>query len=320
MGNYLIIICLLVISVLGYILMMKLLNIQIGNKRKMLSSVLNEKHKEQTQLQTWLDNKGLLKRISPNLIMDEFEKHGVKISRQKYFSTFFLGIGIGIVVTMVYFRPVIYLMPIIALLGGVIATNIKLQNAKKEYIHLLDSTISIYMSSLSSSLQTFSNLKDSLQSILPALEEPIKKDVEEAILYLADGKDVRSAFSKMNKKYPQKELKHFNDQLDVVVKSGAYQNDTLRKLAFKMKKKATYRRKLKTAHRTGFKQWRTFVFLTLSVPFLFIFLSWDNFLIIMNSFILTIVYVLAFTLIFITYRKLEELEVYDPTNDDAIKL
>lgn len=315
-------IILIVIAVIGYVVIMKMQTLQINKKRKMLSTVLNERERElqeQTEFQNWLQKNKILKYMSPIYIMQESEKYGAKINKKTYLSNFMLGVGLGIVISVVYFHPVIYLMPVIALLGGVVATNIKLHNSKKEYIHLLDSSISIYMTSLATALQTFSNLPDSLRSILPTLEQPISKDVEEAMMYLANGKDARIAFKKMNEKYPQKELKHFNDQLDVVVRSGSYQNDTLRNLAYKMKKKATYRRKLKTSHRQGFKAWRTFVFFILSVPFLFIFISWDHFLTIMNSLVLSIVYTLSFIMIFVTYRKLEELEVYDPTNDDAIK-
>lgn len=316
--NILSIISLIVIALLSYFIINKLISRQNGLKRKRLSQVLSTDEKNmRTSFTDWLDKKGVLRYLSPAMIMAESETYGKKITVQSFVSSFILGVLIGLVIIFVYFQPFIYLFPL-ALIGGVVAVNMKLHKIKKEYVQLLDSKISIYMSSIATSMRTFGNIRGAMQSVLPTLEEPIKNDVEKALISLQDGKEVRVAFGEMNRKYNQKELTHFHDQLDIIVKGGAGENDTLRNLAFKMKKKSTYRRKLQTAHRGAFKVWKTFVFLTLSVPFLFLFVSFDNFLLIMNSPLLSLAFLIALFLIAYTYRKLEQLEVYDPTSDQNI--
>lgn len=309
-----------IIATLTYFSVMKFIELLSNKKRIRLSSFLKE-NEEQKSLPVlkWLDKFGIRKYVSPQHIMFEAEKHGVSITKRSYFSTFLIGTVIGIVVMIVYFQPVIFLMPF-ALIGGIIATNIRLHNIKKKYNQELDSKLGIYMSSLSTAMGTFTNLKDALQSVLPTLEFPVRNDVEEAIIILQDGKSVKEAFSKMNKKYPQKYVRLFHDQLDVIVKSGSNDTKTLRSVALKMKKKETYRRKLQTAHRQNFKVWRAFVFLSLSAPFLFIFVSMDNYKLVMNHIASSIVFALTFILIFVTYRQLEKLEVYDPTADDSINI
>lgn len=309
---------LLVIAVLAYFIVNKLLNLQLNTKRKRLSSFLQEHDiKENSRFVELLKRKGILQYISPSYIIEESEKHGTEISKSSFYSTFLIGTVLGVIVMIIYFRPLLFLMPI-AILGGVIATNLRLHKIKKEYIHLMDSKISIYMSSVATAMMTFSNMRDVLVSVIPSTEEPIRNDLEKVLLQLQDGKNLRIAFEKMNIKYPHKELRLFHDQLDVVIKSGTSDKEVLRNIALKMKKKETYRRRLKTAHRQQFKVWRTFVFLSLSTPFLFIMISMDNYLLVMNHLALSIVFAFTFLMIFFIYRKLEQLELYDPTTDDTI--
>lgn len=311
-------ISLFILAALAYSVIMKMLNIQWTTKRKRLSSVLQENEQNETEnpLVKWLQKKGLFQYVSPVYMIEQAQKYGVNVTKRSYLITFLLGTGIGILVFFIYFQPILYLLPL-SLIGGIMAINIRLHKIKKEYISLLNSKVSIYMSSLSTALMTFTNIKDALMSILPSLEEPVKSDVEGGMLQLQDGKDARIAFAKMNHKYPQREIRLFHDQLDVVLKGGNTDIETLRKIAFKMKKKETYSRKIKSAHKTASKAWRVFVFLPLSAPFLFVIYSMDNYFLIMNHLATSFVYALAFLAIFITYRKLELLELYDPTSDES---
>lgn len=310
---------LIVVAVLAYIIVLKLLDKKQNFKRKRLSQLLQkDKGTGDSQLGSWLEKKNLRQYFDPTMIMEASERYGKRISPQAFTSTFIIGVLLAVLAIFIYFHPFLYLLPL-ALFGGVIAVNVKLHGIKKEYIQLMDSKISIYLSSIATAMGTFGNIREALQSVIPSLEEPIKNDVEKAFIILQDGKDVRVAFDEMNRKYQIKELTHFHDQLDIVVKGGTNVNDTLRNLAFKMKKKATYRRKLQTTHRANLKIWKTFVFLTLSSPFLFLFVSFDNFLTIINSSLISGVFFIAFSLIFFSYKKLEQLELYDPTTDTNLQ-
>ncbi len=318
MKIYVLMFILLLIAVAIYFTMMRVLETQWTQKRKRLSSIINVNEvQSKTKFTDWLDNKGILPYISPTYMIEQSKKHGVIITKQSYMSTFFMGSVLGVIAMFIYFRPFIYLLPI-ALLGGVIATNIQLHKIKKTYIQLIDSKISLYMSSFATAMQTFTNPKDAINSILPSLESPLKEDVEEALLFLQDGKDIPTAFRRIVEKYPQKEMRLFHDHLDVVVKGGTSENK-LRAIAFKMKKKETMKRRLKTTHKRSFKVWRAMSFFTLLAPFLFIFLSMDNYILISNSIPVSVVYIFAFILLFYTFRELEQLEIYDPTVDTTIE-
>ncbi|MCM3227705.1 type II secretion system F family protein [Terribacillus saccharophilus] len=307
---------LLLIAVLAYILVVNIANMNAKKGRQLLSTYLSEQEEQAQQsnkLKNILNRFGILEYLSPNHIMSESEKIGKPITKRSFISSFLLGTVLGIVVMFVYFKPVIFLLPI-AIVGGFIAVNIRLHNNKKQYITEMDSKISIYMSSLSNALATHGNLKGAIQSILPALEFPVKDDLEYALTQLQDGKSVKESFSKMSDAYQQKEMRLFHHQLDVIMTTGISDVESLRKIANKMKNKDIYKRRLQTAHKSHFKIWRAFVVMSLSAPFLFLVGSSDNFNLVMNHIASSIVFALTFILIFVTWRKLEELEVFDPTN------
>lgn len=313
---------LILLAILTYMVMQKVQEVEWQQKRKRLSSFIEVQKKKEvdeynSSFYSWLEDRGIMTYVNPKIIMAEAEAHGMVLTKRSFTLTFLFGTVIAFVIFIVYLQPIIELVPL-ALIGGLIAVNVRLHQIKKRYITEIDAKLAVYMSSLSTSLKTFENTKDSFNSIIDGLESPVKEDVEKAMLHLQDGKDIRYAFSEMVKKYPQKEVKLFHDQLDALIKGGSVDIQTLSKIAFKMKKKETYRRKLKTAHKQQVKVWRTFVFLTMSIPFIFMIVSTDNFTIVMNHIATTIVYLFNFLMIFFTWRKLEELEIYDPTNDQNI--
>lgn len=313
-----IIIGLSIIAVLAYLSIMRILDMQWNPKRTRLYTLLQEDQvQEKNKIVRWLERKGIIQYISPTYIRESSQKYGAEITKASYYSTFLVGTVIGVIIMVIYFQPFLFLMPV-SIIGGIIATNVRLHNIKKEYIQLMDSKLSIYMLSISTAMNTFSSVREALTSVLPSIEEPLRKDLEEALLHLQDGKDIRFAFQNMNHNHPRKELRLFHDQLDVIVKGGTSDDDTLRNIANKMKKKETYRRRLKTVHKQQLKAWRAFVFLSLSAPFLFIIISMDNFVMVMNQESTSIIFALTFILIFTIYRKLEQLELYDPTIDESI--
>ncbi|KEK11044.1 hypothetical protein ABD91_01910 [Lysinibacillus sphaericus] len=317
--SYIQLFILLIIGITAYVTFIKLIGKKQRFERKRLSQILSKNElNEQSKFSSWLEKKNLKNYFSPKYIMDVSEEYEKKITPLSFFLLFLSGVFLGMIVIFVYFNPFLYLLPV-SVLGGFIAVNLRLHEIKKSYIERLDSKKAIYMSSVATAVATFGNIGEALESVIPSIEQPLQKDVSDAYLLLADGKDVKFAFDSMNKKYKTRELKHFHDQLDVIKKTGAVDNvDTLRDLAYKMKKKATYRRKLKTAHKSSFKVWKTFVIFCLSIPMTFLLLSYDNFQAIMQSPIISFIYLLTFSFIYYTFRKLEELEIYDPTTDEQI--
>lgn len=311
-------ILLFLVGATGYFVLLKVMTTDFSSKRKRLSSILQEEQERESNFfVSWLEEKGVLDYINPSYIMDEARKNGVILTKQSYISTFIGGTVIGVIIFIIYFQPFLYLIPL-SIIGGVVATTVRLNNIKKAYTTTLDSKLSIYMSSLATSYATFNNPSDALKTVIPTLESPVKEDVEKAYLHMSDGKGVKYSFSHMNSSYPQKAVRLFHDQLDVLVKTGSRDTSKIRTVAYKMKKKETFKRKLQTAHKQQFKIWRMFVVLTLSVPFLFIFASFDNYITVMTNPISSIVYALVFLMILVVYRKLESLEMYDPTEDVSL--
>lgn len=308
-----------VIAILTYFIIFKLSQVEFFSKRKRLSSVIKDNEDDRNPFFDWLEKKGISRYVNPIHMMETAKLYGTHITKSSYFSTFLFGTAIGLIIMMIYFRVIFYLFPL-SIIGGFIATNVRIHNIKKNFLQEIDSKLSIYMSSTSTAMGTFGNIKDALGSVIPLLEYPIKNDVEDALLKLQDGKSIKYAFESMNRKYPQKQVRLFHEQLDIISKVGTFDVENLRSVAGKMKQKESRRRKLKTAHRQSTKRWRTFVFLSLSGPFLFLLGSTDSYFLVMNHIASSVVFFFTFLLIFITYRKLEELELYDPTTDKKVDL
>ncbi|MEH6944647.1 type II secretion system F family protein [Bacillus sp. JJ722] len=310
---------LIVIGFFIYFAFMQVSRLSFRRRGKQLSEYLKadieKEGKVQNRIKEWLEKKGLMDYLSPSHLMYEAEKCGVIITKQSYISSFIVGTAVGLVMVIIYFQPVLFLLLPLSPLGGVLAVNLRVYKIKKEYKQAMDAKLTFYMSFLASSLSTYHNLKDALYSILSSLEEPIKKDIEEAYLQSQDGKSVKESFEHIVQKYPHQFVKLYHDQLHVIVSTGSTDMSSLRDIAFDMKKRETYRRKLLTQHREKLKVWKTFAFFCLSIPFLFIFVSMDNYLLVMNHMAASVVFALSFTFIGLTYWKLEQLEAYDPTND-----
>lgn len=312
---------LVIISVLASILLMQISAYKTRKKRSLFTKLLSgDKKQKDTALSRWLEKKGLRTFVSPSLIKEDAKKHGVMITSQSYLFTFLIGAFVSSFIMFVYFRPLLFLTPVMVILGGYIGVHLRLHKIKKKYIQQIDDKVTLYMSALATATSTFGNKKQAFESVLPLLEEPIKQDVEAAVVRLEYGKSVKQAFEAMNQKYQNNYLRLYHDQLDVLDKGGTGNVTYLRKIAWKMKQKAVYRRKLQTAHREQFKVWRAFVMLSLSAPFLFLFVSTDHYKTVMSHIASSIVFLITFVMIGFTYRQLEKLELYDPTTHEQMEL
>lgn len=312
---------LVVMGMIAYILLMQMSTYKTKKKKALFVKWLSKEDKQKdTGLSRWLEKKGLRTFVSPRLMKEDAKKHGVLITSQSYGLTFLTGAFIGSIIMFVYFRPLLPLTPVMVILGGYMGLHLRLHTIKKRYIQQIDDKVMMYMSAFATAMGTFGNLKEAFASVLPLLDDPVKQDIEIAVLHLQDGKSVKQAFGTMNEKYRNHYLRLYHDQLDALVKSGSGDVTFLRKIAWKMKQKAVYRRKLQTAHREQFKVWRAFVWLSLSAPFLFMFVSTDHYKIVMSHLASSVVFIITFMMIGFTYRQLEKLELYDPTIHEQIQL
>ena len=301
---------LFVIGIVAYVLILKVIDFEPSSKRKRLSKVLNDSEAERKTIRSRYP---FLNYLVPSYVMEQAEQYHKPYTRQMYVTYFITGTVIGIIAFFVYFKAFLTLIPL-SLLGGVVATVIKLHTIKRDYIQETDHHLSVYMSSLTTAYGTFGNLKGAISSILPSLEEPLKSRLEKAYLILSEGKTPKQAFHDFNKAYPQKIVLLFHDQIQVIEDSGSSDTSRLREVANQMKKKEVFKQRLAMVYRSQFKIWRTLCLLMFSIPFMFILISYDNFLAIQNNAVSNIIMFIALIYVLFIYTRLAKIEIYDPTD------
>ncbi|MGC7930647.1 type II secretion system F family protein [Lysinibacillus sp. VIII_CA] len=304
---------------IGIVFYQLLRRVEISRKNfrhRKLARVLKNQEEEKSAF-NWLKDKKIRRFVDFKLIAKEAEIYGYNIKKTQLMMNFIIGGALAAIFNFLYFNKFPFLLPVAVILGGYIAINLKLHKFRKAYLISIEGSITIYMTSMTTAIKTFRNLKESLNSVIPSLEQPVRNEVNEAYLKLQDGKSVKEAFEAMNDKYQIKELKHFNNQLEIINKTGDFNDDSLRKITFKMQKKKKWRRDILREHKQSKKTWRQFVFMSLSIPIVIYFFMNDSFIIIRNSMIMNFAYMIVFAYIYFTWKSLERLEIYDVTTNDT---
>lgn len=302
---------LLFIACLAYVLLVKLLQYESNSKRKRLSRLLNEGEKKSETLKRKYP---FVNYMIPSFVMGEAEKYNREYHKRTYATHFLIGTAIGVVVFLVYFKVFLFLIPI-SVLGGFIATLIHLHSIKRDYIQETDHNLSEYMSSFTTAYGTFGNLRGAISSILPSVDKTIQIPLESAYIRLGEGKSVKQAFYDFEATFPQKYVRLFHVQVQALEDSGSNDTAMLRKIANKMKKKQVFKRDLLIVNRSQFKRWRLFLFLVFSLPLMFLVFSYDNFILIQNNVVSNIVMFLSTLYSLFVYKKIIEVELYDPTEN-----
>lgn len=302
---------LLFIACLAYVLLVKLLQYESNSKRKRLSRLLNEGEKKSETLKRKYP---FVNYMIPSFVMGEAEKYNREYHKRTYATHFLIGTAIGVVVFLIYFKVFLFLIPI-SVFGGFIATLIHLHSLKRDYIQETDHNLSEYMSSFTTAYGTFGNLRGAISSILPSVDKTIQIPLESAYIRLGEGKSVKQAFYDFEATFPQKYVRLFHVQVQALEDSGSNDTAMLRKIANKMKKKQVFKRDLLIVNRSQFKRWRLFLFLVFSLPLMFLVFSYDNFILIQNNVVSNIVMFLSTLYSLFVYKKIIEVELYDPTEN-----
>lgn len=309
LSDILSIVALIVIGIIAYTVILKIIDYEPTSKRKRLSKVLNDGDGNSVKLRSKFP---ALNYLIPSYVMGEAEKYHTTYSKRMYATHFIIGTVIGIIAFFVYLKTFITFIPL-SLIGGVIATLIKLHSIKKEYIEQTDFYLSEYMSSFTTAYGTFGNLRGAISSILPNVHESIRVHLEKAYLILSEGKPPNQAFHEMNEAFPQKNVRLFHMQLQAIENSGTSDITKLRVVANKMKRKEVFKRDLLIVNKAQFKIWRTFILLIFSLPFMFIIVSYDNFLAIQNNIVSNLVMLLVAMYSLFIYSRFKKEELHDPT-------
>lgn len=300
---------LLVIGTLAYFITLKVIDFQSSSKRKRLSKILSDDVEEKSNMRKKYP---FLNYFIPSFVMEKATEYNADYTKKIYTTYFLAGTLIGILSFFVYFRAFQYLIPL-SLLVGVLATNIKLHIYRRDYLRDTDQLLSIYMSSFTTAYGTFGNVKNALASILPSLDNPLKDDIEQAYLLLSEGKTISQAFYAVNQKYSFQVVKLFHDQLQALEDSGSTDTNELREVVEQMEEKAVYRNELARDFRSKFKDWKLFVIMIYSSPFIFVIVSYENYELLVSSAVVNVVLFMVTMYIAYVYYQLTQIETYDPT-------
>ena len=309
LGEILNVVGLVIIGLVAYRLIINIIDFEPTSKRRRLSKVLNDGDDNSVKLRTKFPK---LNYLIPSYVMGEAEKYHTVYSKRMYATHFVIGTVIGVIAFFVYFKMFITFIPL-SVIGGVVATLIKLHSIKREYIEKTDFYLSEYMSSFTTAYGTFGNMRGAISSILPSVHESIQVHLERAYMLLSEGKPPSQAFYEMNEAFPQKNVRLFHMQLQAIENSGTSDISQLRTIANKMKRKEIFKSDLQLVNKSKFKVWRTFLILIFSLPFLFIIVSYDSFIAIQNNVISNGVIFLAMIYTLFIYSRFKKEELYDPT-------
>lgn len=249
------------------------------------------------------------------------KKYDSNVTKSSMLFSFVIGVLVYVLVVFMYIKAFAVVLLPFCFIGGIIAINMKLHKYKKAYIEHLDDNISNYVFHVAMNIDVFRNINDTFRVTLEFLEGPIKDAVLDAYLKLQDGKSVQYALQDMNEKFPVKELQAFNKQLVQICETGNYENRALKESSHKLENMKVFKRKLLTKHRKNVKLWKTISLLTYSIPVTMMLILYDRYVLISNSQIMSIMYILAILFTYYVWRQIEKLEIYNPSNDSqAYKL
>jgi hypothetical protein len=303
------ILILFAIGVLAYFVILKIISFEPTSKRNRLSKILNEQSSKERTLRTKYP---IFNYLVPSFVIGQTEGYKVPYTKKMYVTYFVVGTVIGVIAFFLYFKAFIYLIPF-SMVGGVIATLIKLHTLRRDQMHEINYQLSVYMSSFTTAYETFGNLRGTLSSLLSSVDSSIKPHLEKAYLILSEGKTPRQAFYEMNQVFPQKNVRLFHEQIQAIENSGTSDISKLRIIAENMKKKEVYKKELSLVSKSQFRVWRTLLFLIFSLPFMFVVVSYDNFIAIQNNVVANITLFMAAIYSLFIFTKFTQLEVYDPT-------
>lgn len=300
---------LFLIGALAYFIILRFIDFESSSRRKRLSKILRDEVEEKSTMRRKYP---FLNYFVPSFVMEKATEYNADYTKKIYVTYFLAGTLIGILSFFVYFRAFQYLIPL-SLILGVLTTNIKLHTFKRDYLRDTDQLLSIYMSSFTTAYGTFGNVKNALASILPSLDNPLKDDIEQAYLLLSEGKTISQAFYSVNQKYPFQVVQLFHDQLQALEDSGSPDTTELREVVEQMEEKAIYRNELARDFRRKFKDWKLFVIMIYTSPFIFIIVSFENYELLVTNPVVNIVLFLVTLYIAYVYYQLTKIETYDPT-------
>lgn len=247
-----------------------LLNQLIAKKRYRVQDLFNENYKEENQRRKEDQNRlSILKKskfgryLSADLFVKEAQKYEWNI-QTKDFWVYILAGGAVLSLTISFFQ--LGSLSILGLGGGVVFPRFLLAIQKMRYQRLIEDKIMIYMKALSNALPVYGNTVDAMESVLPLLENPVKKDIEVALAILRSGDSAHNAFDEINKKYRYKDFVFFHNMLAASEESGGDFQQVLLTAADEFEHKRVLQAKLRavmTQANKSFQQNVLFVFLML---------------------------------------------------------
>ncbi|MCF6094506.1 hypothetical protein L1765_11080 [Microaerobacter geothermalis] len=208
--------------------------------------------------------------MSPAPFVEEAQKYDWNVSEKEYWVFVFVGGILGSAAIQLF---QLYFLSPIGFLVGFMVPKVMLYLHKRKNKLKTEEKLMIYMKATANAMPVYGNAVDTLTSITPLLEDPIKKDVESALAILQSGKSVEYAFRELNRKYKYKELHFFHDMLDVAHKHGGEFHDILMTTAEEFEQKKLLQMKLHAALTQSKQAFRQNALIVIAIPFFFKFFT-----------------------------------------------
>ncbi|HDR7766086.1 TPA: type II secretion system F family protein [Bacillus paranthracis] len=281
-------------------------------------NLMNERKKETkdqkvplTFVDSILNYSSFTEKVAPANIIMEARRYEWFIGPKEYW-TMYLMSGTGITISL-------YVMlngSKFCLLGYVLAFwvfRFLLHMHRKKYKFVEIDRISIYMKTLSNSLQILGNVVDSVEEVKPLVHSSIKEELNKATIKLQQGKSVKESFMSLDKKYPYQELKFFHEMLDVADKNGGRNIEALESIAVDFEERKVKQMRLYAETIQGTKAFRNSALTVLAIPFIFKFFVPDAYGMLMSTPLGSIVFVSIACVVLYCYIRIQKLADWDPT-------
>ncbi|MDP4087304.1 MAG: hypothetical protein Q8934_22330 [Bacillota bacterium] len=266
--------------VLAGVVIFFLLNQLNIKKRYRVQDLFTEQYKEENLRKKSLrenpfkrfENSKLLKLIGSENVVKEAQKYNWNITAKEYWLYVIVsGAGISIVISIFQLG----FLSTLGFIGGFVLPRVMLALQRLRYRKETEDKLIIYMKAVSNAMPVYGNVVDAVDSILPLIGEPIKKDIEIALAVLRTGTTVDLAFQHMNEKYGYNDLLFFHNMLGAAHENGGEFHRILITTADEFEQKKVLQAKLRSNMAQSNKAFQQSVIFVLGMLVVFKFFAKD---------------------------------------------
>lgn len=205
-------------------------------------------------------------------IVKEAQRYDWNITAKEYWMYVLIGGGLISIVISIF---QLGYLSILGFVGGFVIPRVLLALQKLKYKKDIEDKLIIYMKAVSNAMPVYGNVVDTIESILPLIKEPIKKEVEVALAILRTGAPVELAFQQMNEKYEYSDLIFFHSMLGAAHENGGEFHQILITASDEFEQKKVLQAKLRANMTQSIKAFRQSIIIVLGMLVSFKFFAKD---------------------------------------------